>query len=705
MDVWREENQLKAWIKTPHKDFVHTIPYTTWLYAKPTKNLLNILDRPYWFVTQKSYDGTSLRLIKIPVGLQEYERFVHSLEKATKHRVHLYNADIKPEQQFLYANHLYPGCSVNIQDNILGAAKGKERPALTQLYLEVHCSDIRNKDAKIHSLTIQEKTLRGEERALRELARTLKDQDPDIIYCKNAFAAIPLISQKAAAYGIELPLHRFANHTLRYKGGKSFYSYGQVTFRDFAVRLRGRFLVDAKSVVGQECDAEAILEMCKLSGTPFQTVASRSHGSVFQGALVRLLYQDGVVISHKQKPLMKPVSMHDLVKLDRAGIALDPQIGFHTDVAEIDFVSMFPHIMRDRNISAEKINTHNATLKAPNTPVWIDMQGAGYISQAMRPFIDLRLHYKKNPSELNKKRAAGLKGVLVSANGYLRFREFKLGLPTTHSALCAYARKALIDTKKLAEDGGYRVLHGIIDSIYVQRKDITQEEVKRLANEAEHKTTIPAAVEGIFKWIVFLPSVNDPHRPVVTRYYGALRAGGIKVRGVEARQKSQPPLIRKLQEAAINHMAQYDTKQDVIAAIPAIFSMARKALELIDTLPAATLAYKVRITKQEYKHNIAQKKILSLLKKKGITPLPGQTIRYCIDAHKGYVLPENLSAPDIDAYKNALVRALYSTLCVFEYTRKDIDMCLCSTRQETLEKYMPQNVHSLLTGLVYAQEN
>ena len=43
----------------------------------------------------------------------------------------------------------------------------------------------------------------------------------------------------------------------------------------------------------------------------------------------------------------------ELLHIDRGGLYLDPKIGVHYNVVEIDFASLFPSIIASRNISPE----------------------------------------------------------------------------------------------------------------------------------------------------------------------------------------------------------------------------------------------------------------------------------------------------------------------------------------------------------------
>ena len=80
---------------------------------------------------------------------------------------------------------------------------------------------------------------------------------------------------------------------------------------------------------------------------------------------------------------------------------------------------------------------------------------------------------KSIPADIRKiydARYSALKWILVTSFGYLGFNNAKFGRIDAHIAVCAFDRKILLDTTKIAEQNGFRVLHGIVDSVWLQKK-------------------------------------------------------------------------------------------------------------------------------------------------------------------------------------------------------------------------------------------
>jgi len=669
IDVYRKEKAIVLWLKTRNKNMKKEIPFIASIYVDiKSKDFLDRKKIKYEVFEKFDYKKNLKKVCKIKIyELNKFESIVRFIEKATKHKAILYNADIAPEQQFLFSNNLRAGALIQIKEQSITSINNDSEIQLKKSNIDLTIGK------EITEIKFNKLKITGsEQKIMKKFADEFQKQDPDIIVIKNAFSNLPYLIEKLEKYKIDCKFHRWDSTPIKHKGGKSFFSYGRVIYRDFAIRLRGRFLVDTSSIIGGDCDVEGILELCKLTGAQFQHIASRSFGAAFQFSLIRLIYQKGYLIPFKEKPVDVPLSMFHLLKGDRGGHTFDAKIGFHKNVAEIDFTSMFPFIIYNKNISAETIHSKSPPIeKVPGIPITISHAQKGIVPLAIKPILDKRIEYKKNPTTLNIKRAFALKQVLVTAYGYLRFREFKLGIATSHMAICAYAREIIIQAARLAEEKGFLVIHGIIDSLYIKKANINESEVREFCKELEQLVGIPVSFEGIFKWIVFLPSVNDPYRPLPATYYGTFKNNEIKARGIEVRQKRAPLLIKVFQKEVLEAMAKCNSKKEILKRLKDFCNLIKNMD--INKSPKGWLIHPIRVSTTNYKKNIPQKKIIDKLKRKKIKVLPGQKIEYIMQINKKVVLPEEYNnKADVKYYKALLVRSLFVLLQPFKITKEKI---------------------------------
>jgi DNA polymerase elongation subunit (family B) len=239
-------------------------------------------------------------------------------------------------------------------------------------------------------------------------------------------------------------------------------------------------------------------------------------------------------------------------------------------------------------------------------------------------------------------------------------------------AICAYARKALLDCLHFAEEKGFEVIHAIVDSIYITKPNMTREDVEEFYRELEQKIGIPVSFEGVFKWIVFLASRVDPDRALPATYFGVFVNGETKVRGLELRQRAVPKIIKAIQEEALRLMKECSTKENIREKIPYVCEYVRRVLAELSQFKPSLLTSLICISKTEYKHNIPQKVIVDKLAKKGVNLNPGQFIEF-IYSTEGPVLPEEYkNNPDKIKYKKLAVRALTVLFEPFGFTRKQI---------------------------------
>ena len=638
IDAWRSPNGISCWIKTANGDVVVTYPQRMTVYAAPYPSLTAYLNQrgiTYEHVTRHCIERER-RLIAIRAPITGYERFVGDLERAGAYRTPLYDADITPESRFLIEHDLYSGCPVRY-DGMIERVEGESVALTTRRY------HVRTEGSRIVSVQGDANASGNEENVLQAVLESFGD--PDVVSINRGILAV--LDERLRAYGYASPLHRFNPTPIPKREGRSLYRYGSVVWRDASVHLRGRLVFDG--------DPEALVELSRISNAPATLISTRSPGAVFQHAVIREMIRDGLVIAHKHKPLSEPLTMTQLIESDRAGLSFDPLPGFHRNVIELDFTSMYPHLMREHSISAENLGRGR---RAPGTPLLCD-PNESIISRAMEPFLELRTRYKHG-NERERERAALLKGVLVSANGYLRFREFKLGVPTSHMVLSAWARETILRAKEIAEED-YRVIGGIIDSLYLTGPE---EGIAELRVRIEEATRVPIEHEGTFRWIVFLANGT---KPVLTRYFGAFTDGRIKLRGIEARQRSTPRICMLIQHALVRELSQLETYDQIRERIPALVRGVRSIIDRIGEMEPHLLERTIILSKDSYGPSL-QADVLRAARRQGAPHAPGQRITYIHTPHGIRLTGRGCTR----SYRRLIERAISTITTPFGYSASSI---------------------------------
>lgn len=201
----------------------------------------------------------------------------------------------------------------------------------------------------------------------------------------------------------------------------------------------------------------------------------------------------------------------------------------------------------------------------------------GLVSRALEPIIAKRARYKRIMKEAAARAASGasrrekedaaelrrrsngrqgaIKWLLVCCFGYLGYRNARFGRIEAHESTCAFSREKLIRTREVAEARGFGMLHAIVDCVWLRKPGMTDADIDALCEEAGRATDLILAIEGRYRWIVFLPSRQNPDMPVPNRYFGAFVDGTLKFRGIELRRSDQPPYVKALQRELLDRLA------------------------------------------------------------------------------------------------------------------------------------------------------
>ena len=231
------------------------------------------------------------------------------------------------------------------------------------------------------------------------------------------------------------------------------------------------------------------------------------------------------------------------------------------------------------------------------------------------------------------------------------YRNAKFGRIDAHIAVCAFARKVLLDAMRIAEREGFRVIHGIVDSLWLKKEGASEEDYARLCGEIERETGFRISFEGIYRWIAFLPSKTDSSTPVLNRYFGVFRNGKVKFRGIEARRRDTPKAIALSQISTLNILAQGESIEGARRLVPAALDNLLEYAKAIKSgfVPLNELLVERQISKRpsDYLQRTPQSQASRLLDERGAALQPGNVVRYLItNSRLKEGVPEELLSED-----------------------------------------------------------
>jgi DNA polymerase-2 len=463
------------------------------------------------------------------------------------------------------------------------------------------------------------------------------------------------------------------------------------------MRLYGRIHIDeSNTFIVKESGLDGLIEIARTCRVPLHTAARFSIGSSMSSIQAYQAIKDDILLPRNKKIPETFKSALDLLVGDRGGFVYEPRLGLHDKVGELDFSSMYPSLMRKYNISAETVLCKccpDSPIRIPELGYHICTKRLGMVPKTVDLALTKRLNYKRlrdqtqSPQlkQVYEGRQVALKWILVTCFGYLGFKNSKFGTVDGHIGVCAYARDAFLKASHLAENCGFEVLHGIVDSLWLKKQDATNQEYDQLCQLITREVGVPINFEGQYKWITFLPSRLHPRVSVLNRYFGVLENGKTKIRGIEIRRRDTPRFIYNAQTEMINALARADNADGLIKKVPdAIMVLRSYRQKLIDReIPLADLLVTRHLSKNptQYRQHVSQLIVAKQLIEKGVDVQAGDSVRFIFTnaesrRHSRRVVAEELVGKNLNADTKKYLMLLYASaadlLNFADYTPKTV---------------------------------
>jgi DNA polymerase, archaea type len=547
---------------------------------------------------------------------------------------------------------------------------------------------------------------------IKALEREVARVNPDFIFTEDSDSfTFPYLIHRAEVNDTNLTLSREQLPLKRsvIKEGTSYFSYGRVYFKPTTVKLHGRIHLDkSNSFVWNESGLHGLYEIARICRIPLHTASRASIGKCLSSLQCYYATKKGILIPWKPTLAEHFKSMQELLIADRGGFIFEPEIvGVHENVAEFDFVSLYPNIMLQKNLSAETILCDccpNSKTRVPELEYNICEKRTGIVPISLDIVLQKRAKYKQlllkstitNPKlrTIYDARQNSLKWILVTSFGYLGFNNAKFGRIDAHIAVCAFARKILLQAAKIAERHGFRVLHGIVDSLWIKKRnsednnsddDDNYDGYVSLKESIEKETGFAISFEGIYKWIAFTHSKTNSLLPVPNRYFGVFDDGSLKIRGLEARRHDTPILFSKCQNEILKIMAAGNNIREVkVLLMPKVTDTFQKYCQLLKQgkVPLEELVFSKRLSKDSNEYltrNTIENDVLAQLAMEGKHLKAGQILKYVMTDYytKHYskrramlveLIDKNATTYDVRKYIELVAETCNSVTEPFGYT-------------------------------------
>ena len=233
----------------------------------------------------------------------------------------------------------------------------------------------------------------------------------------------------------------------------------------------------------------------------------------------------------------------------RGGLVVEPVVGIHFDVTVMDFASLYPSIIKVKNLSYETVRCSHDECKKntiPQTNHWVCTKKNGLTSVLIGSLRDLRVNYYKNMAKkdtltVEEKQlftvvSQALKVILNASYGVMGAEIFPLYFLPAAEATTATGRHIILDTINKCKESGIDVLYGDTDSLFVKKP--TPKQVEDIITKAKMNHNVELEIEKEYRYVVLSGRKKN--------YLGVTKNGKVDVKGLTGKKSHTPPFIKTL---------------------------------------------------------------------------------------------------------------------------------------------------------------
>ena len=297
----------------------------------------------------------------------------------------------------------------------------------------------------------------------------------------------------------------------------------------------------------------------------------------------------------------------------RGGLVVEPKEGIHFDVTVMDFASLYPSIIKVKNISYETVRCPHDECKKntiPQTNHWVCTKKNGLTSLLIGSLRDLRVNYYKTMAKKNtltdEERhlytvvSQALKVILNASYGVMGAEIFPLYFLPAAEATTATGRHIILDTINKCNDAGIEVLYGDTDSLFI--KNPTPQQIQTIIDRAKADHNVELEVEKEYRYVV----LSDRKK----NYLGVTKSGKVDVKGLTGKKSHTPPFIKTLFFELLDILAKVETENGFEHAKEEITDKISECTKRVKAkeIPLSELAFNVMISKapKEYVKTVPQ---------------------------------------------------------------------------------------------------
>jgi DNA polymerase I len=390
-----------------------------------------------------------------------------------------------------------------------------------------------------------------------------------------------------------------------------------------------KFSMDnARCVMGiAEAVMDFAMQLSNLVSLPLDHVGSAAAGFRVEWFLIKRTHGLGELVPKRIEQPYRPYA---------GGVVLKPLPGMHGDIAVLDFKSMYPSLMIAYNISPDTYvppkepAPKSGVYEAPEVGHHFRKEPAGFYKEVLSYLIsvrdEIRSRMKALPPESVEYRVfdARQKAVKVITNasyGYAGWTGARWYVKPVAEAAAAWGRHTILNSIRMAEEAGLRVVYGDTDSIFLNN-DV--ERIEELSKKIKKELGLEIKPDKVYVRIFFTEAKK--------RYAGLLPDGRLDIVGLEVVRGDWANIAKTVQGKVLEIVLKEQSPEKAAEFVQQFVSELRqKRVSFRDLIIWKTLTKPA----EEYEVKASHVEAAKMLKEKGWELAVGDKVGYVIVVGSG----------------------------------------------------------------------
>jgi len=383
-----------------------------------------------------------------------------------------------------------------------------------------------------------------------------------------------------------------------------------------------------------------ILALSRISFMSMEDVSRQGVSSWIRSMMYREHRKRGYLIPRADDILrIKGTTVTEAVikgKKYKGAIVIEPIPGVHFGVSVLDFMSMYPSVIKRWNLGYETVLCSHQECKGntvPDTPHWVCAKRRSLESILIGSLRDLRVKWYKSKSKDGSLSPSvrswyrvisdALKVMLNASYGVFGNENFALYCPPVAEATAAIGRHAITQTIEKAKSLGLEVFYGDTDSIFLGTP--SAEKLESLIDWSRSSLGMELEVDKSYRYLALSSRKKN--------YLGVYPDGSVDIKGLTGKKRHVPNFLKRAFYEMIDALSQVRSveefeiaKEKTKNAVRACYLKLRNQQYSLEDL-----AFTIMISRapESYTKTTPQHvKAAKLLQARGIEVRPGDLIAF-----------------------------------------------------------------------------